>query len=42
MKDMFWLKDLIHTILLTGGSGNTAVLICGVTIYLVAKISVAL
>jgi hypothetical protein len=33
IKDMFRLKDVVHTLLLTGASGNAAALIGGVTLH---------
>ena len=38
IKDMFRLKDGLHTLLLTGASGNAAALIGGVTLHSAANI----
>jgi hypothetical protein len=38
IKDMFRLKDGLHTLLLTGASGNAAALIGGVTLHSATKI----
>jgi hypothetical protein len=38
IKDMFRLKDCLHTLLLTGASGNAAALIGGVTLHSAANI----
>jgi hypothetical protein len=38
IKDIFRLKDGLHTLLLTGASGNAAALIGGVTLYSAANI----
>ncbi|EAQ84157.1 predicted protein [Chaetomium globosum CBS 148.51] len=39
IKDMFRLKDGLHTLLLTGASGNAAALIGGVTLHSAANIA---
>ncbi|KAK4118967.1 hypothetical protein N657DRAFT_550072, partial [Parathielavia appendiculata] len=38
IKDMFRLKDGLHTLILTGASGNAAALIGGVTLHSAANI----
>jgi len=38
IKDMFRLKDVLHTLFITGASGNAAALISGVTLHLTVNI----